>query len=97
MLAGPKIVSTSTTGGVHESPIVSGSVMHSSGTVLVRRAASVALWPAETRVVTTTEPALTLTLTDEAGTPRAAETLAMYASVGKASTVVWNVAFHEMV
>ena len=82
----PPIASATATGGVHESPRFPKA--HSMGTLSATRAASVALLFTPMRVVTTTEPALTLTLTDEAGTPSRDDTLAMYAFVGKASMVV---------
>ena len=82
------------TGGVHESPKVPEE--HWTATSAAASACA-SLLSTSTRVATTTEPGLTSTLTDEAGTPSAAETLAMYSGLGKASTVVWNVAFQEMV
>ena len=84
----PPITSVAMMVGVHESPTV--PVAHAVMTSAVTRAAS-ALLSTLTRVVTTTDPALTLTVSDDAGTPSAAETLAMYSSEGKLSTVVLNV------
>ena len=83
-------------GDVHESPKTGFEAAHSMMTSEWTRAASAPL-STLTCVVTTTDPALTLTVTDEAGTPSAAETLAMYSSEGKPSTEVWYVAFQETV